>query len=97
MSKEQHDKRNLDVKPRLLYTHLSTGEGVDEQVCPMLGAGTQREHGKNLGARVDGQPEKDARVASCAIWYAVHPAGGAGAGDGRRCAHARSVHARQRA
>jgi len=32
-------------------------QGVDEQVCSMLGARTQREHGQNLGARVAGQPE----------------------------------------
>jgi hypothetical protein len=34
-------------------------QGVDAQVCPMLGARTQREHGQNLGARVDGQPEPE--------------------------------------
>jgi hypothetical protein len=32
-------------------------QGVDEQVCHVLCAGTQMEHGQNLGARVDGQPE----------------------------------------
>ncbi|HET9999356.1 MAG TPA: hypothetical protein VFQ36_00595, partial [Ktedonobacteraceae bacterium] len=26
MNTEQHDKRDIDVKPRLLYTHLSTGD-----------------------------------------------------------------------
>jgi len=32
-------------------------QGVDEQVCHVLCAGTQMEQGKNLRARVDGQPE----------------------------------------
>ena len=34
-------------------------QGVDEQVCHVLCTGTQREHGKNFRARVDGQPEPE--------------------------------------
>ena len=37
--------------------HLS--QGVDEQVGHMLRARTQLEHGKKLGARVDGQPQPE--------------------------------------
>ena len=32
---------------------------VDEQVCHVLGAGTELKHRKNLGARIDGQPEPE--------------------------------------
>ena len=32
-------------------------QGVDEQVCHVLRAGTQRKHRKKLRARIDGQPE----------------------------------------
>jgi hypothetical protein len=32
-------------------------QGVDEQVCHVLSAGTQRKHRKKLRARIDGQPE----------------------------------------
>ena len=32
-------------------------QGVDQQVCHLLGTGTQMEHGQKLRARVDGQPE----------------------------------------
>jgi hypothetical protein len=34
-------------------------QGVDEQVRRMLGAGTQREHRKKLGARIDSQPQPE--------------------------------------
>jgi hypothetical protein len=30
---------------------------VDEQVCHVLGAGTELKHRKNLGERIDGQPQ----------------------------------------
>jgi hypothetical protein len=33
--------------------------GVDDPMCYVLGAGTERKHGKNLGARVDSQPEPE--------------------------------------
>ena len=32
-------------------------QGVDEQVRGMLGSWTQMEHGNNLGALIDGEPE----------------------------------------
>src|SRR5215467_12037698 len=32
-------------------------QGVDDQVGHVLGAGTKLEHWKNLGTRIDGQPE----------------------------------------
>ena len=32
-------------------------QGVDEQMCHVLGAGTQLKNGKNLSAGVDGEPE----------------------------------------
>jgi hypothetical protein len=32
---------------------------VDEQVRRMLCAGTQMQHGQNLGARIDGQPQPE--------------------------------------
>ena len=43
---------------------------------------THLEDGKNLGAGVDDQPQKDARVERSAVWFAVHPTGGEGAKDG---------------
>jgi hypothetical protein len=32
---------------------------VDKQVCHVLGARTQMEHGNNLGARIDRQPQPE--------------------------------------
>jgi len=34
-------------------------QGMDDAMCHVLRAGTQMEHRKNLGARVDGQPEPE--------------------------------------
>ncbi len=56
--------------------------------------GREMEHGQKLGVRVDDQPEKDARGESCAVWFAVHPVGDAGAAAGRRSVRARCAHAR---
>ena len=71
-------------------------QGVDNRVCHVLCAGTEMEDWKKLRAGIDGQPEKDAPVWSCAAWCAAHPAADAGAGDGRRSVRARSVHVAQR-
>ena len=32
---------------------------MDEHVCSILCAGTQMEHGQNLGERIDGQPQPE--------------------------------------
>ena len=55
-------------------------QGVDKQRGHVLGAGTQLEHGQNFGARINGQPQKDAPGWSCAAWFAVRPTADAGAG-----------------
>ncbi len=34
-------------------------QGMDDPMCQVLGAGTELKHGKNLGARVDSQPEPE--------------------------------------
>jgi len=34
-------------------------QGMDDPMSPVLGAGTELKHGKNLGARVDSQPEPE--------------------------------------
>ena len=54
------------------------------------------EDGKTFGARVDGQPEKDAPVWCSAAGCAVRPAADAGSGDDGRSVRVRSVHARLR-
>ena len=47
--KERNTARGEDLSQR-----------VDEQVRHVLGARTQLEHRQKLGARIDGQPQKDA-------------------------------------
>ena len=42
---------------RSTYSSQDLSQGVDEQVCHVLRAGSQMEHRKKLGAGVDGQPE----------------------------------------
>ena len=64
-------------------------------MCHVLRAGTQTEHRKNLGARVDGQPEKDAPVWRSAASYAVRPVEGERCGGCGRSVLARSARARQ--
>ena len=68
---------------------------VDEQVCHMLGTGTQMERGKNFRARVDGEPQPEhlfsaaetcAQLVQLEVWEV---------GGGRRSARVRSVRARQ--
>jgi len=34
-------------------------QGMDDPLCHVLGAGTELKHGKNLGARVESQPEPE--------------------------------------
>jgi hypothetical protein len=70
-------------------------QGVDDCMRGVLRAGTQMEHGKNLGARVDRQPQKDAPEWRSAAWFAVHPVGGVGAADDRRSVRARTERVRQ--
>ena len=66
---------------------------VHNQVCRMLCAGTQLDHRKKRACRGRWPATATARVGSCAVWCAVHPAGGAGARDGRRSARARTERA----
>ena len=66
---------------------------MDEQMSRMLCAGTQMERGQNLGAGIDGQPQKDAPVWSGAAVCEFRLTGGAGCAGCGRSAHGRSERA----
>ena len=68
---------------------------VKNHVRHVLRAWAELKHRKNLRAGINGQPEKDAPVRRCAAGCVVRPAGGEGAGDGRRSARAGCVRAHQ--
>ena len=68
---------------------------MKNHVRHVLRAWAELKHRKNLRAGINGQPEKDAPVRRCAAGCVVRPAGGEGAGDGRRSARAGCVRAHQ--
>ena len=47
-------------KERETVRSQEVSQGMNEQVCCMLGARPQLERGDNLGASINRQPEKDA-------------------------------------
>ena len=64
LTKVGSDRIEVEIEPVTGEERQTAGsqelsQGVDEQVRRMLCARNQREHGQNLGARIDGRPQPE--------------------------------------